>query len=151
MKKLFLIPFLFITMSLMSGQSAGGKKQVRDSLPPVRHIDSIIVYSDNSYPPEKIFNTIGDLRRHIDSLNHSSTLYHKELALASMRRDSTTHAMIQVTIERDRLKDENESQKSVLDVVTKFPDYLMLLAIVIAGSLIGQGVRNWYVIWKKDA
>ena len=149
MKRLLIIPCLLVITSLMSGQPHS-RNNSKEPVPVTEHIDSIVVYSDNSFPSERIFNSIGDLRRHIDSLNHTSTKYHKELALASQRRDSITHAMVQVTIERNRLKDANETLSMELKILKKYPDYLMLLVIVIAGTLIGQGIRKSYINWKHD-
>lgn len=145
MKRLLLFPCLLSAMLLMSGH---GNNAHSKGINPPQIIDSIIVYSAQEKSSDNVFNSINDLRRHIDSLNHMSALTY-QLALESRRSDSVTHAMLGVTIERNRLKDENKSLSTALDILKKFPDYLMLLMLIVAGSLIGQGIMNWYINWKN--
>ena len=147
MKKLFLIPCLLITISFISGQP---REPLRDTLPPPSQIDSIVVYSGSHVASGEIYRSIGDLRNHIDSLNEKSYQFHTELASITWRNDSITHANQKIMIDRDRLKDSNKILNAELNILKKYPDYLMLLMIVIAGTLIGQGIRKSYINWKRD-
>lgn len=140
MRKLLLVPCLFFITSLMSGQSYTNKT---DNLP---QIDSIVVYSDHTYPNERIFKSIDELAVHVDSLNTRTRAYQEE----NKRLHSITHELVLIQNERDSLRMVSEKENRVNITIQKWQHSFFFFVLALSASLVASGIVIAYINRKND-
>lgn len=149
MKEAICIWMLIVISSFSSGQVG------IDSVPPKvkeiakyktdRQIDSVYRVVDIRPVVDALQNNFGALRVHMDSLNMVILMSQIELAKESELRDGAMIEMHRMSLENDRLRNENERKQQQIKIISQGTHILMGFASVMAIIFFGIGIRNYYV------